>query len=310
MSHIITNNKSKTTAPYTPQAKRSANFDIVAEESCTGGTALDYGYATTAQPITSSSSSSSSCSSRLNNYRYDNMSILHTPPPSTHKHHLHCREQQQQQQSQAKKQKTSGYNTTQPSPTITSPTPTRSASNNKENNIHSASCTFFSAPTTPTTPPSEQSHPHHHHRHHHHYQHDYHSKRQQVNTPPPTMSAEARALSLTDNNLYNALSTMETKLKLIQLKMDNVEESSTKNDINELLQSTLEELQCNKRKSELPRRKFDEFIMTPPPVTTTPEYVVDGEPMTPEDQIIYKNDLGSATPPRAPFQPLRSDHYA
>lgn len=199
-----------------------------------------------------------SCSTpiRSNNYNYTSLSLLHTPPQSTtHKQ-------------TKKKQKTNS----QLAVPLSSPTPmSRSTYNDNCLEVWSTSTTK-SIPSTPPPPPSMQQ-----------FQ-DYHNHTHQVNTPPPTSSSLKTTSKLDLNS-----SSIETKLKLIQLKMNDIEESTTKDDINELLQSTIEEFNQDKlKKQRLPRRKFDEFIMIP----------IDDAPKTPVEQITYKdNNLDFNNPP-------------
>lgn len=202
-----------------------------------------------------------SCSTpiRSNNYKYTSLSLLHTPPQSTtHK--------------QTKKKQKTNSQLVMPLSSPTPPPMSRSTYNDNCLEVCSTSTTK-STPSTPPPPPPMQQ-----------FQ-DYRNHTHQVNTPPPTTSSSSKTTSKLDLNS----SSIETKLKLIQLKMNDIEESTTKDDINELLQSTIEEFNQDKlKKQRLPRRKFDEFIMIP----------IDDPPKTPVEQITYKdNNLDFNNPP-------------
>ncbi|CCG24947.1 hypothetical protein CORT_0G02670 [Candida orthopsilosis Co 90-125] len=198
------------------------------------------------------------CSSTPKSSSY-RKTLLHTPPPSTHKR-FH---------QQSKKQKTCDSINNNSGQLMSSPTPKRI--DDATDDTFTITKSIGSIRSTPTTPPMESR-----------------NHRQQVNTPPPTSAKARHYVNETSSRISNHKSSLETKLKLIQLKMENLEESSTKSDITELLQSAIDELSQNEQDLQLPMRKFDEFLSP-------------ADPMTPIDQIMYKNGLGLATPP--PPQP-------
>lgn len=221
---------------------------------------------TTKTSAGSSNNQTGICSSTPKPNSYRN-TLLHTPPPSTHKR-FH---------QQSKKQKTCGSINNNSKQLLSSPTP-KCIVDATDVTSFTITKSIDSIPSTPTTPPIESC---------------YHHLHQQVNTPPPT-SAEARHyVNKTSSRISNHKSSLETKLKLIQLKIENLEESSTKSDINKLLQSTIDELNQSEQDLRLPMRRFDEFLSPT-------------DPMTPIDQVMYKNGLGLATPPPPPQPPIQS----
>ncbi|CAL1200785.1 hypothetical protein FOB58_005664 [Candida parapsilosis] len=182
------------------------------------------------------------------------MLLLHTPPPSTHKHH-HLR---------SKKQKVGDACATvtvsHPAQTL-SPTPLNYDIKGRENN---------GTHTAPSTPSIET----------HQYQ------DQQVHTPPPTAAKIKPYINRnTSSTSHQRSSSIETKLKIMQLKIDNLEDCSARDEISDLLQSTIDELSQNERELQLPRRKFDEFMFE------------SNDPMTPINQIMSKDDSEFSTPP-------------
>ncbi|KAI5970230.1 hypothetical protein CANMA_000842 [Candida margitis] len=239
--------------------------------------------------ITSNKSSSNNsqidicnCSSTTpNTSHYDDNDVsllLHTPPPSTHKHH-----QQFKKQRLCNTKKTDlelRITPTRPSAPATPNTPIAVHFNcaddycnttigSSVNNANPASIS-----STPTTPPMEICQEQQHQRHY-----------RQVTSPPPTTSyittKEMSCFNHSEDNSkfrrhsFCSSSLIETKLKLIQVKLGYLEDSAAKDDVTELVQSTIDELkhcqQEQEKEIKLPKRKYDEFIITTHDLLSVPE---------------------------------------